>query len=59
MTKMADIGERQSDRLLLDVDVPEERARLRLGVNPIDNDEVTKFTLEGQSRKVLQQNGGK
>jgi hypothetical protein len=49
---MTDIGERQRDRLILDVEVPEERARLRLGVNPIDNDEVTKFTLEAELERL-------
>jgi hypothetical protein len=45
---MVDTAERRSDRLILDSEVPEESARLRLGVNPIDNDEVTNFTLEAE-----------
>jgi hypothetical protein len=54
---MADIGERQRDRLILDVEVPNERARLRLGVNPIDNDEVTKFTLEAELERLSNKMG--
>jgi hypothetical protein len=49
---LADVGERQRDRLILDIEVPEERARLRLGVNPIDNDEVTNFTLESELERL-------
>jgi hypothetical protein len=49
---MADIAERQRDRLILDIEVPEERTRLRLGVNPIDNYEVTNFTLEAELERL-------
>ncbi len=34
------------DWLILDRDVPAERERLKLGNNPLDNEEVMKFTLE-------------
>jgi hypothetical protein len=54
---MADIGERQRDHLILDVEVQEERARLNLGVNPIDNDEVTKFTLESELERLSNKMG--
>ncbi len=40
------------DRLILDRDVPSERARLRLGTNPIYNAEVLEFTLEANLEKL-------
>jgi hypothetical protein len=40
------------DRLILDRDVPEERLRLRLGTNPIDNEEVLHFTLEADLQRL-------
>jgi hypothetical protein len=43
------------DRLILDRDVPDERERLRLGTNPIDNDEVGEFTLESELERFSKQ----
>jgi hypothetical protein len=40
------------DRLILDKDVPEERGRLNLGTNPLDNDAVTEFTLESELERL-------
>jgi hypothetical protein len=40
------------DRLILDRDVPAERERLRLGNNPIDLEEVRKFTLEAELERL-------
>lgn len=46
---------KSEDRLILDKDVPEEQERLRLGVNPIDNTEVTEFTLESELERFSKQ----
>jgi hypothetical protein len=43
------------DRLILDRDVPKEREKLRLGINPLDNDEVTKFTLEAELERLTKE----
>jgi hypothetical protein len=40
------------DNLILDKDVAAERARLNLGINPIDNAEVTEFTLEADLERL-------
>jgi hypothetical protein len=40
------------DHLILDRDVPAERARLNLGTNPIDNAEVQEFTLEAELERL-------
>ncbi len=43
---------KSEDRLILDRDIPDERERLRLGVNPIDNLEVGDFTLESELERI-------
>ena len=40
------------DHLILDKDVPVERERLNLGTNPLDNFEVTEFTLEADLERL-------
>ena len=36
------------DRLILDGDLPQEASRLGIGTNPVDIDEVSRFTLEAE-----------
>jgi hypothetical protein len=40
------------DHLILDKDVPVERARLNLGTNPLDNSGLSEFTLEADLERL-------
>lgn len=56
------VSKKSEDRLILDRDVEEEEKRLRLHGNPLDNAEISSFTLESELQRLsnqLQENGGK
>jgi hypothetical protein len=48
MTNHSGSGMGDTDRLVLDKDLAEEESRLGIGTNPVDVDEASQFTLEGE-----------